>query len=150
MNKALFRIAMTGMLALVLFAASQPARAQQRLVADIPFAFTAERMTLPAGEYRVEKLRDDPATLLIQRTDGRAAMAVITFAASSGARQAQSRLVFRRYGARYFLSQIWIAGNTLGRQLQKSPQEKEEQSLLARNEKPHQVTIVASLHPPKP
>ena len=150
MNKALFRIAMTGMLALALFAASQPARAQQRLVVDIPFAFTAEKMTLPAGEYRVEKLTDDPATLLIQRTDGRAAMAVITFAASSDAPQAQSKLVFRRYGARYFLSQIWVAGNTLGRQLQKSPQEKEEQSLLAHNDKPHQVTIVASLHPPKP
>lgn len=150
MNKALFRITMTGMLALALFAASQPARAQRRLVADIPFAFTAGNMTLPAGEYRVQKLTDDPATLLIQRTDGRAAMAVITYAASSDAPQAQSKLVFHRYGDRYFLSQIWAAGKTVGRQLQKSRQEKEEQSLLAHNEKPDQVTIVASLYPPKP
>lgn len=150
MNKALFRITMTGMLALALFAASQPARAQERLVADIPFAFTAGTMTLPSGEYRVQKLTDGPATLLIQRTDGSAEMAVITFAASSNAPQAQSKLVFRRYGDRYFLSQIWIAGNTRGRQLQKSPQEKEEQSLLAHNRKADQVAIVASLQAPKP
>ena len=150
MNKALFRITMTGMLALALLAASQPARAQERLIADIPFAFTAGAMTLPAGEYRVERLTEDPATLLIQRTDGSAAMAVITFAASANNPQAQSKLVFHRYGDRCFLSQIWVAGNTRGRQLQKSPQEKEEQGLLAHNGKPEQATIVASLHPPKP
>jgi hypothetical protein len=149
MNKALFRITMTGMLALALFAASQPARAQERLVADIPFAFSAGTMTLPSGEYRVQKLTDDPATLLIQRTEG-SGMAVITFAAASNAPQAQSKLVFHRYGDRYFPSQIWVAGNTRGRQLQKSPQEKEEQSLLARNHNADQVAIVASLQTPKP
>ena len=150
MNKALFRITLTGMFALAMLAVSQPVRAQERLIADIPFVFTAGKMTLPAGEYRVEKLADDSAALLIQRTDGSAAMAVITFTASSNAPQAKSKLVFHRYADRYFLSQIWVAGNTRGRQLQKSPQEKEQTSLLARNGKPDQVTIVASLYSPKP
>src|SRR2546430_5678600 len=105
MNKALFRITMTGMFALTMLAVSQPVRAQERLIADIPFAFTAGKMTLPAGEYRVEKLADDSAALLIQRTDGSATMAGITFPASSHAPQAKSKLVFHRYAHRLFLSQ---------------------------------------------
>jgi len=99
MNKALFRITMTGMFALAMLAVSQPVRAQERLIADIPFVFTAGKMTLPAGKYRVEKLAEESAALLIQRTDGSVAMPVITFAESSNELQANSKLVFQRYAA---------------------------------------------------
>lgn len=144
MNTALFRITMTGMLALAFLAATEAASAQEPLLVNIPFAFTAGRTALPAGEYRVQKVAYDSSFLLIQRTDQGAATVAMSSPAEAKAKQPQSKLVFHRYGNRYFLSQIWIAGSARGRELPKSPQEK-EQALAAHNERGEQVTIVARL-----
>ena len=141
--KTLSRI--TGMLALVLLAAHD-GRAQEPILANIPFAFTVGNMTLPAGEYRVEKLRDSSPALLIQRTDRGESMIVITSAVEVNAPQAQTKLVFYRHGKQCFLSQVWTAGNARGRELPNSRKEKEP-GLLARNEAPEQITIVARLVP---
>jgi hypothetical protein len=149
MKTELFRITMAGTLALGLMAATETARAQQPLVVNIPFAFAAGRMALPAGEYRIQKVAYDSSILLIERTDHAAGTVVMSLAAQANAKQAQSKLVFHRYDNRYFLSQIWIAGSVRGRELTKSPQEK-EQSSAAHNEMPDQVTIVARLLAPKP
>ena len=64
---------------------------------NIPFAFAAGRMALPAGEYRVQKVAYDSSVLLIQRTDHAAATVVTSFAAQANAKQAQSKLLFHRY-----------------------------------------------------
>jgi hypothetical protein len=64
---------------------------------NIPFAFAAGRMALPAGEYRVQKVAYDSSALLIQRTDHAAATVVTSFAAQANAKQAQSKLLFHRY-----------------------------------------------------
>ena len=141
MKKALFRIA--GLLALAFMAATQIAHAQEQVIANVPFAFTAGNKTLPAGEYRVGNWIKGYGTLLIQRTDGSAA----TFAGSntkeSNTPQTQTKLVFHRYGDRYFLSQVWVEGSARGRQLPKSKEEKQQEQLLARNETRDQVTIAA-------
>jgi len=47
---------MAGLLVLTSMAATQVARAQDTMVVDIPFAFGGWNATLPAGEYRVQKL----------------------------------------------------------------------------------------------
>lgn len=141
--KTLRRI--TGMLALALLAA-QVGRAQEPVLANIPFAFTAGNMTLPAGEYRVEKIQNSSPALLIRRTDGSAYMIVMTSAVQVNAPQTRTKLTFHRYANGYFLSQVWTEGNTRGRELPKSAKEK-EQALLARNETPDQVTVVARLIP---
>lgn len=146
MMKTLGRI--TGMLALALLA-TQVGRAQEPVLANIPFAFTVGNMTLPAGEYRVEKVQESSPALLIQRTDRSASTIVITSGVELNAPQAQTKLIFHRYANGYFLSQIWTEGNTRGRELPKSPKEK-DQGLLARNESPDQVTIVARLIPSRP
>jgi hypothetical protein len=147
MKNTLCRIA--GILALAFLVTTQVARAQEAVLANIPFQFTAGEMTLPAGEYRVQKVRDSSSALVIRSTDGKGAAMVITFAAAVNAPQAKSKLVFRRYGNRYFLTQVWSAGSSQGRELRKSAKEK-EQALAARNETPDQVTIVARLVSPKP
>lgn len=136
----------TGILALAFLATSQIVRAQEPVVANIPFQFTAGEMTLPAGEYRVQKESDSSSALLIRSTDGNGTTMVMTFAASKNAPQAKSKLVFNRYRNRYFLTQVWSAGSSQGRQLPKSAKEK-EQALAAHNEAPDQVTIVARLVP---
>ncbi len=103
MKKQSFLLA--GLLVLSSMAATQVARAQQAMVADIPFAFTAGNVTLPAGEYRVQKLDGNSAVLLIRCSDASAAAMVITSAAQAKELQSQSKLVFNRYDNRYFLSQ---------------------------------------------
>ena len=147
MKKAVFRV--TGILALAFLAATQTVRAQEPLLANIPFAFSAGKMTLPAGEYRVQKAAVGSPVLIIQRTDQSAAALVPSFAAATNAPQTQSKLVFHRYGNRYFLSKVWVAGYSRGRELPKSAEEK-EQALAARNETRDQVTIIARLTPPQP
>jgi hypothetical protein len=137
----------TGMLALALLAATQTVRAQEPVLVNIPFGFTAGKMALPAGEYRVQATHASPA-LLIQRTDGRAATFVNSNAVAANEPQTQTKLIFHRYGNRYFLAQVWKAGESRGRELLKSAQEKEQ--AVARNEAPDQVTIVARLISPKP
>ena len=149
MKTVLFRITRTGMLALALVAAAKTARAQEPLLVNIPFAFSAGETALPAGEYRVQKVAYHSSILLIQRTDQAAATMVPSFAVEANAKQAQSKLIFHCYGNRYFLSQMWIAGSARGSELTKSAQEK-EQSLAAHNQMPEQVTIVARLIVTKP
>ena len=147
MVKTLCRI--TGMLTLALLA-TQGLRAQEPVLANIPFAFTAGKMALPAGEYRIGKLATGTdSLLLIQRTDYSASMIVIANAKEANKEQDHSKLIFRRHGNRYFLSQVWVAGHSRGRELPPSAQEKEE-APLARNDKPEEVTIVARLISPKP
>ena len=146
MKNVFFRI--TIMWALAFIAATQTVRAQEPVLVNIPFAFTAGEKALPAGEYRVEKSARGSLMLLIQRTDRSAAAFVPSIAAQANATQTQSKLVFHRYGNRYFLSQVWIAGYLQGRELPKSAQEKEQ--ALASNMTADQVTIVASLITPKP
>jgi hypothetical protein len=147
MKETFSRIA--GILALAFLAATQVARAQEPLLVNVPFDFIAGKMTLPAGEYRVQKPADDSGVLLIQRTDRGASAMVLCFAAQINAPQTQSKLIFHRYGDRYFLSQVWVAGHVRGRQLPESDKEK-ELALAARNEAPDQVTIIARLISPQP
>jgi len=147
MKTELFRITMAGTLALGLMAATETARAQQPLVVNIPFAFAAGRMALPAGEYRIQKVAYDSSILLIERTDHAAGTVVMSLAAQANAKQAQSKLVFHRYDNRYFLSQIWIAGSVRGRELTKSPQEKEQSSARTTKCRTRSRLLPASSHP---
>jgi hypothetical protein len=143
MKKVLSRI--TGMLALA-FLAAHAVEAQEPVLANIPFAFTAGKMALPAGEYRVQESAQGSFMLLIQRTDRSAATFVMSNAVEVNRPQAHSKLVFHRIANRYYLSQIWVEGHSRGRELAPSSKEK-QQGLLARNEAPDQVTIVARLIP---
>ena len=147
MKNALLR--MTGILALALLATTQGVQAQEPVVASIPFTFTAGDTALPAGEYRVEKMHGSSHVLLIRCTEGRPAIMVTALSASSNEPQKKTKLIFNRYGDRYFLAQIWSEGSSRGSEMPKSAKEK-EQGLLARNETPDQVTIVARLISPKP
>ena len=142
MKSGLCRI--TGMLALALLAATQTVRAQEPVLVKIPFDFTAGQAALPAGEYRVQNLKVGSSVILIQSTDAKAAALATSMAVSSNGPQDKTRLIFHRYGKRYFLAQVWTEGSLRGRELPISAQEK-EQALTAHNEAPEQVTIIARL-----
>src|SRR5713226_9571309 len=131
---------------LSLIVAAQAVKADEPMLVNIPFAFAAGNVTLPAGEYRVQKLDGNSAVLLIRCSDASAEAMVITSAAQAKELQSQSKLVFNRYDNRYFLSQVWTAGSIRGRQLSKSPQEK-ELAQTARLETKGEIMLVARLSP---
>ena len=137
---------MTGLLLLSLMVAARVVEAQEPVVVNIPFAFVAGQLTLPPGEYRVEKLDQGSAVVLLHRVDQRGSALVMTLPARSTERPSDSKLVFHQYGNRYFLSEYWSAGSSSGRMIPKSTREK-ELFLLAGNATQAQVTLVASLSP---
>jgi hypothetical protein len=135
---------MAVVMALTILASTRVASAQQLMVVNIPFDFAVGNKTLPAGEYSV---KDSPALntlLLLDREDPAQGAFLPTLSVDAREIQSESKLVFNRYGNRYFLSQVWSAGRSGGRQLSMSDREK-EMAQVAKLETQGQVTLVASL-----
>jgi hypothetical protein len=80
---------------------------------DVPFAFVAAGHPMPAGHYIVSHLND------MLRIHDRQSQGVFipTHSAQRGNPDEASKLVFHRYGDTYFLSEVWVGGNALGRAL---------------------------------
>jgi hypothetical protein len=146
MKKRLF--VMTSLLVLSILAASRVARAQENMLVDVPFAFVAGQAALPAGEYRINLAASRSALLLIPVDNPGASAFVVTMPTQANGPSSDSKLVFHRYGNRYFLSECWSAGSSSGRQLRKSAREKEI-ALAASIQNPEQVTLTARLNPPQ-
>jgi hypothetical protein len=134
---------------LSLMVTAQVAQADEPMVVNIPFGFVAGNVTLPAGEYRIQKLDHNSGVLLIKSSAPSATTVVVTHAAQANEPQTESKLVFNRYDNQYFLSQVWTVGSISGRQLLKSPREKEV-ARSARLEKNGEITLVARLSPARP
>jgi len=112
----------------------------------IPFEFAISGKTLPAGEYIVRRVASDsPQWLAITSVNARTRQTVLTHKIRNGTLQSESKLVFRRYGDQYFLSQIWESGETQGHKLLKSRIERSvERDLAKRGEGPAIVDIVST------
>jgi len=139
-------LVMAGMMVLTAMAFTRVAQAQELLAVNIPFDFVAGNTQLPAGEYTVRVSAPTHTIILISRKDSATSAFLVTNAAVSAEPQSESKLIFNRYGERYFLSQVWTEGNSQGRQLLKSAREK-EMSQIAKNETRGQVTLVAGFLP---
>jgi hypothetical protein len=137
-------LVMAGVMALSAMATTRVAQAQEVVVVNIPFDFSAGNKTLPAGEYSVRVQFNDRRMLLLERKDSSAAMFILTNNVVANAPQSESKLIFNRYGDRYFLSQVWNEGDPRGWQLTKTAREKEI-AQTAKNENEGQVTLVAEL-----
>jgi hypothetical protein len=147
MKKSIFAVA--SLVAFCSLAATQGVRAQEAIKVDIPFAFSAGDAALPPGEYRVEKMASNGAVLLIRCAEPTASALVVTMPAGGGNQRTESKLIFHRYGNTYFLSQVWSAGSSSGRQLRKTAREKEA-ALSAKAEPQSQVVLYARLAPARP
>jgi len=95
------------------------------VVVDVPFAFNAGGQALPAGHYIVAAVGDNIKIFNSQTTGFYVPTHSAMRTASDG-----TKLVFHRYGDTYFLSAVWVAGNTTGREMFRSRAERE---LAARN-----------------
>jgi hypothetical protein len=137
-------LVMAAVMALTAIATTRVAQAQDGMAVNVPFDFVAGGKTLPAGEYIVKISAPTRAMILISRKDATTSAFINTNPAVSLAPQAESKLVFNRYGDSYFLSQVWSEGNTQGRQLVRTAREKEI-AMTAKAETEGQVVLVAEL-----
>jgi hypothetical protein len=96
---------------------SAHARTHSTLLLNVPFQFTVgDRLLLP-GTYSFEQLLDSAPGLniiAIRSTDGGTYQAAVTTTTQAAAVPRISRLVFRRYGNSFFLSQVWTKGKLVG------------------------------------
>jgi hypothetical protein len=93
--------------ALVLLGASGLS-AQTRATADIPFEFTVQNTTLPAGSYTMSSTSPVHNTMLIRNNETRQAILVLASDSEAGYRRAgeKSVVVFHKAGDRYFLADV--------------------------------------------
>jgi len=128
-------LAFTMLSLIVGLAVSISAQSNHNLVVTIPFAFSIRDKTLSPGEYMVRRVSSDkPEMLSISRVDGGSAkVAILTSNVRAKTSQNESMLVFIRYGDQYFLSQIWEAGESEGRELIKSKEERRLDRELSKN-----------------
>ena len=109
-------------LGLGLLLAVSAAQAQDvRVKANIPFDFVVGDRVMPAGEYIVGPAGSQGHAITI--TSGDSASMAITFACASSGPSKNTKLVFHALAGRYFLSQVWVAGYSQGRQLRTSESE---------------------------
>jgi len=110
---------------------SAHAQSSTSVVANVPFEFTVGGKSLKPGEYSVRAFTANGDTLLISNqmsNDG-----ALRLSQTIEAREIpkQAKLVFHRYGQRYFLSEVWSTGERMGRRLQKSSEERAIEGQLA-------------------
>lgn len=97
-----------------------------RMKADVPFEFIVNGSTLPPGQYTIQSFGTaDGKTLLLRNSDQNENATVNAINVESRKSAPETRLIFHRYGNRYFLSQIWIEGNDRGHELPRSHRESE-------------------------
>ena len=137
------------LLAIIVFAGAFTIRAQaqsasvQKVVANIPFAFNVGNTNLPAGKYTISVLNpaSDRKVIQIRSTDGRAS-AMIQTNSVNGKTSDDAKLVFQRYGDRYYFAQAQMAGESTSFAAVKSSAERAQKDALARGKR-SVVVIVA-------
>ena len=102
----------------------------------VPFAFTAGDQLLPAGDYSVQVNQERGTVVLHQ--DGRSPLTLLTSQKESSDTPRRGKLVFKRYGLSFFLSEVWSQDNGTGQSLTPSAREKE----MARKTHPEQILVV--------
>ena len=118
MKKQLLALVGLGLLLATVSASAQTVP----LKANIPFNFIVSKAELPAGEYTLQSLG---TAMLIRSMDSQITKLVLPNACASLQSSETTKLVFHRYGDRYFLAQVWAAGANRGRELPKSSRETE-------------------------
>ena len=129
---------------------SAQAQSAKTVVSNIPFEFIVADQTLPAGKYRVNS--SIGTAVKIWTNDPDAAAIRLTNEIQPN-KDRRARLVFHRYGDRYFLAEVWTGAGDVGRRLLKSRQERaierEMSSLASKTEQgecgPDFITVAAVL-----
>ncbi len=139
---------LTGLSAIVLALAvgaavpSSQAMAQTaKVAAKIPFDFQNGSDHLPAGRYTIGVDSDH----FMRLQSGTVTSAALSRPEIDGKPAGTGKLVFRKYGNRYFLREVWLPGKSEHQVLPKSKAEKRQQNAM--NVAERNGTEVALLEP---
>jgi hypothetical protein len=118
-------------LALAAAFASAKAQSSGRVIADIPFEFSVGYKIMPAGEYSAQTVTESGSALMIRSADGKLNAVRLSNPTERTKNNTHARLVFHRYGERYFLAEVWNGSDSTGRELLMSQEEKAIERELA-------------------
>jgi hypothetical protein len=104
--------------------ASAQTQAANKVIATIPFEFSVGYMTMPAGDYSVQVIATYGDALMIKSADSRVSALRLSEATSRDKEKSHARLIFNRYGDKYFLSEVWNGVDKIGRRVIKSIDER--------------------------
>lgn len=142
--KKIFGVMVTGCVLSLLVVMSVHAQDPGAAIrASIPFDFTVEGKTLPAGRYEIRRINDEPTGLMIQNVYHRRNEALFQTEPTDERRiPNHSLLVFHRYGDTYFLSEVVSAGEERAEELRPTREERHMRSEMAKNNlEPETVTV---------
>jgi len=124
----------------MLTAATAFAQRAVTMQADIPFAFRVGETALPAGHYEV---RSDitPGVLSLRCNASKAVVTITAHGVQAPKVRETGSLVFNQYNETYFLSRVWKPGDSQGKELPKSQEERE----YARNNSPGSPAVEVAL-----
>ena len=133
---------LVGVLSLLLVAACANAQSVN-VKANVPFDFTVGKSNLSAGTYNIQSISTGTGKLLVIRGEDSANnMLASPNSAEALDPSPNSRLVFHKYGSQYFLSQIWLEGERVGREFSISRREAEMAKSIPTSE---DVIVLAAL-----
>jgi len=131
-----------GVLSLLLVAACANAQ-NVNVKANVPFDFTVGKSNLSAGTYNIQSISTGTGKVLVIRGEDAAnSMLASPNSAETLNPSPDSRLVFHKYGSQYFLSQIWLEGERVGREFKISRREAEMAKSVPTSE---DVIVLAAL-----
>ena len=115
---------------------------------QIPFDFTVKGKTLPAGEYEVRRINDEPIGLIMRNMRDKHDNVVFeTEPKIDRSITKRDELIFTRYGDSYFLSEVVTAGEQTGEEVYPSHRERElRREMMTQNQSQPQVVTVAALN----
>ena len=122
MKRNVFGALMTLIVAIAIAAPMVQAQSQTIMKANVPFAFNVGSNYMPAGSYEVRSL-GSRATVIASKDGHDKVLALFNPAGPSKADE--TKLVFQKYGDRYFLCEIWSSYSGQGLQVPASELEKE-------------------------
>jgi len=130
-------------LALALIVSTAPmAQAQARARASVPFDFSLDQRSMPAGAYEISSLSGK--VLVMRNLDTREARLLLEsmhVEVSQASDTPRAKLVFRKCGDQYFLAEIWDGQSHTGIAFPESKREKELQIAGSTASQPEIVVI---------
>ena len=131
------------LLALSLVTASVSAQGSHSEYANIPFDFVTGDTEMTAGRYQVSRMTSNGDAICVRGTENSQSAIKLSNNLVRTNPATESKLVFHRYGNTYFLAEVWIQGETNGRQIRKSNAEKAVERELAASQKRFESVTVA-------
>lgn len=129
-------------MAIVTITAEAQSQGSQKMRARIPFAFNAGKTELPAGEYTITVLNpnSDRKVLQIRSAGGKLSALIQTSELDTNTAE-QTKLVFNRYGDKYFFAQAQMAGESTTLAAVRSSVERNEEHALASKGSKSTITV---------